>query len=132
MNAEAARSLASPALPVWRDPAVGMTLADIFAVLTALALPWSTSLTAIFVLFWLLAAVGTLWSDAPWGARLYAVSPALKLLVLPGLFYHFERSARGLWVFTAFLVSCTLLMLVSWIVLIDPSLSLKPVGEVER
>jgi hypothetical protein len=48
------------------------------------------------------------------------------------LFYHFERSARGMWVFIAFLVSCTLLMLVSWIILIDPSLSLKPVGEVER
>jgi len=79
-----------------------------------------------------LAAVGTLWSDAAWSARLYAVGPTLKLLVLPGLFYHFERSARGMWVFIAFLVSCTLLMLVSWIVLIDPSLSLKPVGEVER
>ena len=124
MNAEAARSLASPALPVWRDPAVGITVADIFAVLTALALPWSTSLTAIFVLLWLataawildyrvyfhslkrpacalpialfaLAAVGTLWSDAPWGARLYAVGPALKLLVLPGLFYHFNARHGG-------------------------------------
>ena len=45
-----------------------------------------------------------------WGARLYAVGPAAKLLVLPVLFYHFERSTRGMWVFVAFLVSCTLLM----------------------
>ena len=57
-----------------------------------------------------LAALGTLWSDAPWGARIYALSPATKLLVLPFLFYHFERSPRGMWVFVAFLASCTLLM----------------------
>ena len=38
------------------------------------------------------------------------LSPAVKLLVLPVLFYHFERSTRGMWVFVAFLVSCTLLM----------------------
>jgi O-antigen ligase len=161
MNAEAARSLASPALPVRRDPAVGVTVADIFAVLTALALPWSTSLTAIFVLLWLaavawildyriyfqslkrpacalpialfaLAAVGTLWSDAPWGARLYAVGPALKLLVLPGLFYHFGRSARGMWVFTAFLVSCTVLMAISWIVAFEPGFTLKPAADASR
>jgi O-antigen ligase len=125
---------------------------------TALALPWSTSLVAIFVLCWLgvaawtfdyktyfqslkrpicllpialfmLAAVGTLWSDASWAARLYAVSPAAKLLVLPGLFYHFERSARGMWVFVAFLVSCTLLMAMSWIVAFEPNLALKPGAE---
>ena len=116
-----------------------MTIADIFAILAALSLPWSTSLVAIFVPCWLgavawvmdwraygrllkqpicylplalvgLALVGTLWSDAAWGARLYAVGPTLKLLVLPGLFYHFERSSRGMWVFVAFLVSCALLM----------------------
>jgi O-antigen ligase len=72
-----------------------------------------------------LAVLGTLWSDAPWHARLYAVSPTAKLLVLPVLFYHFERSARGLWVFVAFLVSCSLLMAMSWIVAFYPTVSLK-------
>src|SRR5260370_1762416 len=72
-----------------------------------------------------LAVVGTLWSDAPWGARLYAIGPTAKLLMLPVLFYHFERSGRGVQVFTAFLISCTLLMAVSWIVAFDPGLSLK-------
>jgi hypothetical protein len=76
-----------------------------------------------------LAIVGTLWSDAAWSARLWSVGPLLKLLVLPGLFYHFARSARGMWVFIAFLASCALLMLMSWVVLIDPSLSLKPPAE---
>jgi O-antigen ligase len=142
----------------WRDRALWTTIADIFAILAALALPWSTSLVAIFVPCWLgavawvmdwraygrllkqpicylpfalvgLAAVGTLWSDAAWSARLYAVSPTLKLLVLPALFYHFERSSRGMWVFIAFLVSCALLMVMSWLVVMDPSLSLKAPGE---
>jgi hypothetical protein len=141
----------------WRDQALWTTIADIFAILVALTLPWSTTLVAIFVPCWLgavaqmidwraygrllkrpicylpfalvgLALIGTLWSDAAWSARLYAVSPTLKLLVLPGLFYHFQRSSRGMWVFVAFLVSCALMMVMSWIVAYDPSLSLKPPG----
>ena len=136
------------------DPAVWLAVGDVFAVLTALVLPWSTSLVAIFVLLWLgavalytdystyaqwlkqpicylplaivaLALLGTLWSDAAWGARFYAVGPTAKLLVLPGLLYHFARSTRGMWVFIAFLVSCTLMMVMSWLVLYAPGLSLK-------
>jgi len=76
-----------------------------------------------------LAALGTLWSDAPWETRLHALGPAAKLLALPFLFYHFERSARGMWVFVAFLASCTLMTVASWIVVIDPSLSMKIPGE---
>jgi len=142
----------------WRDTATWTTIADVFAILAALTLPWSTTLPSIFVPCWLgavawvtdwrafarllqqpicyvpvafagLAIVGTLWSDAAWSARLWSVGPLLKLLVLPGLFYHFARSARGMWVFIAFLVSCALLMLMSWVVLIDPGLSLKPPAE---
>jgi O-antigen ligase len=157
-------SLSAAAPPVslvrryWRDRALWTTIADVFAILAALALPWSTSLVAIFVPCWLgaaawamdwraygrllkqpicylpialvgLAVVGTLWSDATWAARFHAVSPALKLLVLPALFYHFERSSRGMWVFVAFLVSCALLMLMSWLVVMEPSLSLKAADE---
>jgi O-antigen ligase len=160
MNAPAARSLASPALPGWRDPAAWAMTADIAAVLIALSLPWSTSLVGIFAIVWViavaptldlkrflaslkrpicappialfvLAVVGTLWSDADWGARLYAVGPTAKLLMLPLLFYHFEHSTRGMWVFIAFLVSCTLLMVVSWIVVLDPSITLKK-GDAQR
>src|SRR5262249_8011878 len=72
-----------------------------------------------------LAAVGTLWSDAAWAARLYYIGPATKLLFLPPLFYHFQRSSRGMWVFTAFLASCTLLMLLSWLVLLEPDLAIR-------
>ena len=158
MSANAAASPASPVLPVWRDPVAWSKTADIVAVLIALSLPWSTSLVSIFGAVWLvsvtptldvrlllrslmrpisalpialfaLALLGTLWSDAAWGARLYAVGPTAKLLVLPVLFYHYQRSARGMWVFTAFLVSCTLLMAMSWIVAFDPRLALKPEAE---
>jgi O-antigen ligase len=133
---------------------------DLVAVLIAFSLPWSTSLVGLFAIIWLvtlaptldfklflqslkrpicalpialflLALGGTLWSDAPWGARSYALSPVTKLLVLPLLFYHFERSARGMWVFVAFLVSCVLLMMMSWLVLMYPGLTLKH-GDVER
>src|SRR5262249_51095533 len=36
-----------------RNPAFWMPVADVFAVLTAAALPWSTSLVSIFILIWL-------------------------------------------------------------------------------
>jgi O-antigen ligase len=145
----------------WRDPAAWTTTVDICAILLALSLPWSTSLVGIFasvmllaripfldlavlwrlarrpicavpIALFALAAFGMLWSDADWAARTYAVKPAAKLLVLPVLFYHFQRSERGLWVLIAFLVSCTLLEAMSWIVAFAPDLSLKPHGFVSR
>ena len=156
MSAVAEESLGALLRRLRRDPAAWITTTDIFIVLTALSLPWSTSLVAIFavaalvtmapffdakaflqalkrpisllpVALFALALVGTLWSDAPWHTRFYAVNPTAKLLVLPVLFYHFERSARGLRVFVAFLVSCTLLMAMSWIVAFYPGLSFKTI-----
>jgi O-antigen ligase len=138
----------------WRDKTAWMTSADIVAVLLAFALPWSTSLVGILgvvlvlvmgptidarafmaqlkrpiavapIALFALALVGTLWSDARWGLRLYAVAPTAKLLLLPLLFYHFERSERGLWVFKAFLASCAVMVVMSWIVAFFPELTLK-------
>ncbi|MHB8269038.1 O-antigen ligase family protein [Bradyrhizobium sp.] len=145
----------STVLSAWHDPAARILNVDLLTVLMAIMLPWSTSGVAIAGLLWVfaliptlelrpflvslkrpisalpialfgLALVGTLWSDAAWGARLYAVGPTLKLLALPLLFYHFERSPRGIWVFVAFLGSCTLLMAVSFAVAVDPNFTLKP------
>jgi len=141
-----------------RDPAARILNIDLLTVFVAILLPWSTSGVAIAGVLWIIALIptiemrafvrslmrpvcalpiaffalalaGTLWSDASWGARLYAVSPTVKLLMLPLLLYHFERSPRGVWVFVAFLASCTLLMAVSWIVAFEPNLTLKPQGE---
>jgi O-antigen ligase len=161
VSAGVAASSQGSELPVWRDPAAWSKTSDIVAVLIALSLPWSTSLVGIlgvvFVLtvaptvewrpfllslkrpicalpiaMFALALVGTLWSDAAWGVRFYAVGPASKLLVLPVLIYHFERSGRGMWVLTAFLVSCVLMMTMSWLVMLYPELTLKRDGGVER
>lgn len=141
-----------------RSPAAWSETVDLFAILTAASLPWSTSLAAIFnvamllcmvpfldvrdflqslkrpicalpIALFLLALVGTLWSEASWGARFYAVNPTTKLLVLPVLIYHFERSSRGHLVFISFLVSCALLSVMSWLVFLHPTLSLKPPDE---
>ncbi|MGC0389269.1 O-antigen ligase family protein [Bradyrhizobium sp. USDA 241] len=126
---------------------------DLAVVALAAALPWSTSVTGILgiVIFFLilptvrrepllstlkrpastlplalalLATVGTLWADVPWQASLLGIKPVVKLLAIPFLLYHFQRSQRGEWVFIAFLVSCALLMGLSWIVLFAPELKL--------
>jgi O-antigen ligase len=139
----------------WHDPVARILNVDLLTVLVAILLPWSTTGAVIAVVLWIfaliptlevrpflrslkrpicalpiaffaLALIGTLWSDASWGARLYAVGPTTKLLALPLLLYHYERSPRGPWVFIAFLASCTLLMAVSWVVAFDPHLTLKP------
>ena len=135
--------------------ATWIALADAAAILLALALPWSTTLVAVLAVLMLivlvpfldveallqssrrpasvvaialfvLTVVGTLWSPAPWAERFHGIGPTLKLLMLPLLFYHFERSERGRWIFIAFLVSCVLLSVMSWIVAFHPDLSLKP------
>lgn len=152
MNAGAAMSAA---LPIWRNAAAWVIVGDIVAAGIALVLPWSTSLVAIFAVAWIivlapsfylsrslpsltqpacllpialvaLAVIGTQWSDAPWDERIHAIGLTVKLLMLPLLFWHFARSERGVWVFVAFLVSCALLMAMSWIVAFDPRLALKP------
>jgi len=129
---------------------------DIYPVLVAASIPWSTTAVAIFMTVWFfvliptveprsflrslkhpacflpiaffaLAVIGTLWADGPWSARFHGVSPVAKLLAIPFLFYHFERSTRGVQVLTAFLVSCVLLLAMSWIVAFDPRLALRAV-----
>lgn len=141
---------------VRRNAAAWTRAADIAVVLLAVSLPWSTSLVAIFAVVWLLvliptvdlqdfldtmkrpacavplllfalAVVGTLWAtDTPWATRLKGISPVAKLLAIPILIYHFERSRRGLWVALGFLGSCTAVMLLSWLSFVDPRLSFDP------
>ena len=161
MNASTAMAPQGSALPAWRDPLAWAKAADVVAVLIALFLPWSTSLAGIFIAIWLIAVVptiapraflaslkqpicllpvalfalavaGTLWSDAPWGVRTYAILPTTKLLVLPLLFYRYQRSPRVMWVFTAFLVSCSLLMVMSWIVAFHPAWTMKATLETQE
>jgi hypothetical protein len=134
---EPATSGLSLVLSAWRDPAARILNVDLLTVLIAILLPWSTSGVVIAVALWVvalvptleagpflrslkrpicalpiamfvLALVGTLWSPAPWAERIYAVGPTVRLLALPLLLYHFERSPRGVWVFVACVASCLL------------------------
>ena len=152
MTANASDLPAHVSPSVWRNTAAWTKAADIAVVLMAISLPWSTSLVAIFAVAWLvfmiptvkwqgflesmkrpacatplllfaLAVAGTLWAtDISWSDRLRGINPVAKLLAIPVLIYHFERSGRGLWVFVAFLASCSLLMVVSWLTFADPRL----------
>ncbi|MCP1852313.1 MULTISPECIES: hypothetical protein [unclassified Bradyrhizobium] len=70
-----------------------------------------------------LAVIGVAWSETSWAERLQGIKPLSKLL-LPFLLGYFQPSQRGLWVFVAFLVSCTPLMILSWIALAAPQLKL--------
>lgn len=131
--------------------------ADIYPVLVAACIPWSTTGVAIFVSVWVfvlvptldprlflqslkspasslplvffaLAVIGTLWADGPWLASLHGIGPVTKLLAIPLLLYHFERSQRGHWVFLAFLISCALLMGLSWITIFAPDWKITETG----
>ncbi len=142
-------------LRTWCGSAVYSRCTDMLALLAAASLPWSTTAPAIFITLWLvavlptidweqfvgdlsqpacalpllffaLAVLGTLWSDAVWAERLHGIKPVAKLLLIPFLLHYFQRSQRGPWVFTAFLVSCTLMMMLSWVVLFFPQLKLAP------
>jgi len=135
----------------WRRSAIWLLAVDVLAVMTAASLPWSTSATSVLVVLWVIVVVpsidreafvrdlahpacalpvlfvalvilGTLWADGPWAVRLHGIKPVAKLLLIPVLLYHFQRTRRGFWVLTAFLASCTLLMILSWIVLFFPGL----------
>jgi hypothetical protein len=131
------------------DSSARMLNVDLLAVVVVALLPWTTSGLAIAMALWIvavfftldpqaflrsllrpasalplgffaLAVAGILWADVPWATRLHGISPAVKLLTIPLLLYHFERSHRGVWAFTAFLVSCALMMILSCIVWLEP------------
>lgn len=134
------------------DRASLMPLADWLAVGVAMALPWSTSATGIFialwlvialttidsslvkhvlltaagglpVLLWCLGAVGMLWADVGWTARLGGLEGFNRLLLIPLLFVHFQRSGRSEWVARAFFISSTTLLLTSFVLVLTPGLT---------
>jgi len=136
------------------DAAARIRNVDLLTVLIAVLLPWTTTGVSIGVVLWAIAfaftvdprdflaslrrpasalplafvalvLLGMLWSEGPPADRVHQLSQVTKLLVLPLLIYHFGRSPRGMWVFTAFLISCAALSLVSCLVALDPLLSAK-------
>jgi len=131
------------------DRASVMPFADWLAVGVALALPWSTSATAIFIALWLVAALltvdpaalkrelvtpagglpvllwclgamGMLWADVGWTDRLGGLDGFNRLLLIPLLLAHFRRSGRGNRVVCALLVSSAVVLLVSFVMVLAP------------
>ncbi|WP_439403032.1 O-antigen ligase family protein [Bradyrhizobium sp. DASA03068] len=130
-----------------------MAASDFLACITVASLPWSTTITSIFSALWALsvcpririkefvdtlvrsrsgfaaalfavALAGTLWAtDVSWAARLRGVNPSVKFLMMPILIYHFQKSSRAIWILYAFLSSCTVLLMLSWITAVVPSLT---------
>lgn len=125
-----------------------------FAIIAAAALPWSTSVASSCGLAFLIgfltivkpsaflrslkhpasiatlvlclvALLGILWAaEISWPERLRGLTPMGKLLGIPIFIYCFSQSNRGRYVFYAFVASCTVLMLYSWVVLFWPGLSI--------
>ena len=125
--------------------------ADWCAVAIAVALPWSTTLTAVFIVLWLvtfmaswnmaerfrpwtlagtlpvalwgLGFFGMLWATVPFSERLAGLGSFHKLLFIPFFAVQFRDSNRGPWVFLGFLISCTVLLAVSWTLIVLPNLA---------
>ena len=66
------------------------------------------------VALWPLAAAGMLWADVSLAERIDGLNSFHKLLAIPLLAIQFREFGRGMWVLVGFLVSCTVLLLVSW------------------
>lgn len=126
-------------------------LADYLAAAVAVSLPWSTSATSILVPLWAAAAAaaldgvtlrriaaapaaalpaalvalalaGTLWADAAWPERLSSLSSFARLLAIPLLLMQFSRSGRSEMVFAAFFASASVLLAVSWTLVLFPQI----------
>ena len=143
-------------LLVWSGPQeprarrIRIGLIDIFILILAAAICWSTTATTVLVLCILLmisithgpwkilqqmkhpacalpvaivaiAMLGTLWADeVPWSERLHAIEKTVKLLWLPPLFLHFQMTSRGPRMFTAYAVSNLVLAGFSFLTFLSP------------
>jgi O-antigen ligase len=125
--------------------------ADWFAVAIAIALPWSTTATAVFIVLWIvtligssniaeqsherwmpagvlpvalwaLGFIGVLWATVPLSERLAGLNSFHKLLAIPFLALQFRDSNRGMWVLIGFLMSCSILLVLSWGLILLPDL----------
>jgi O-antigen ligase len=127
-------------------------IADGLATGVAVALPWSTSATAILIVLWLIAlvptldpaalrrevmsaagglpvllwvlgAVGMLWADVSWSDRIAGLSGFHKLLLVPLLLAQFRRGGNANWVILGFLASCLVLLVASWALFLPTGLA---------
>ena len=120
-------------------------------VAVAVSLPWSTSLTGILLVLWLLALIPTLdwfdvrrelmtpagglpfllfllgvvgmtWADATVVERWNGLSSFFKLLAVPLLIVQLRESGRGLWIFGGYFSACAMMLVLSTLIDVAPSL----------
>lgn len=128
-------------------------IAESLVIATAVALPWSTSAVSILLVVWLLVliptldwpglrrelltpagglpvalvalgALGMLWAEVSLYERWKGFDSFLKLLAIPLLFVQFRRSERGQWVLAGYVLSCVILLLCSYLLVIWPEFPL--------
>jgi O-antigen ligase len=134
------------------DEAFLSRLADWLVVLIAIALPWSTTATAICIVAWLVAVlpslevasvrrelqsaagglpvllwclgvIGMLWADVTWTERFHGLGSFHRLLVVPLLLAQFQRSEHGTRVICAFLISSAMVLIASYVLTLTPGLT---------
>jgi hypothetical protein len=74
------------------------------------------------ILLWLFAAVGMLWADVGWHARIDGLGGFHRLLMIPLLLAQFRRSENGDRVVYGFLAAATLLLAASYLYFFFPGL----------
>jgi hypothetical protein len=128
----------------FRDRVRHGEIADWLVVAVAASLPWSTSVSAILIVAWLvavvpsldftsvrreilsaagglplllwaIAVVGMLWADVDWSERFGGLRGYHKLLLIPVLLAQFRRSDRAEWAILGFFISAFALLLLSWL-----------------
>jgi O-antigen ligase len=129
-----------------------MRLADWLVVLIAMALPWSTTATAICIVAWLVAVlptldlasvrrqlesaagglpvllwclgvIGMLWADVSWTERFQGLGSFHRLLVIPLLLAQFRRTEHGMPVIYGFLISSALALIATYVLSLTPGLT---------
>lgn len=141
-------TMAAPSI----DRAKLIAVADVLAIALAAALPWSTSAASIFAGMWavtliamfdvralrdtvltpagglpvllvLFGIAGMAWGDVSLAEKWNGIGSFFKLLTIPLFLIHFQRSERGPYVFTAFVLSCLSVLIVTALVLLIPPLA---------
>jgi O-antigen ligase len=105
----------------WPQSRFWLLCADLYPALAAASLPWSTTAVSVFTVLWILvvlptirwqtffeslrapasflplafvalAIAGLFWTEDSWPVGIQGLLPLAKLLIVPLLLYHYERS----------------------------------------
>jgi len=69
-----------------------------------------------------LGLIGMAWAPVSWAERIAGFDSFPKLLAIPLLMSQFQRSPRGHWILVGFVLSATLLLVLSWYLYFTPQL----------